>query len=84
MKNISLFVIIFLTIGLSGQLIAQRPSEKAIEKSMLKAYKWQQKNPNHVLNDWTNGAYYIGITKAYQSTGNKSYSKGCTPKLWKN
>jgi unsaturated rhamnogalacturonyl hydrolase len=78
MKNISLFVILFLFIGLSGQLIAQRPSDKAIEKSMLKAYKWQQKNPNHVLNDWTNGAYYIGVTKAYQSTGNKSYSKGLT------
>ena len=43
---------------------------------MLKAYKWQQKNPNHALNDWTNGAYYVGITKAYQSTENKAYKKG--------
>ncbi|NJN24525.1 MAG: glycoside hydrolase family 88 protein [Cyclobacteriaceae bacterium] len=43
---------------------------------MLKAFKWQQKNPKHALNDWTNGAYYIGVTKAYQATGNKAYQKG--------
>ena len=55
---------------------AQKPSDKEIKQSMLKAFKWQQKNPNHNLNDWTNGAYYIGVTKAYQTTGNKAYLNG--------
>ena len=76
MKNIKLLFIVLCLIGLAGQLPAQKPSNKVIEKSMLKAYKWQQENPNHDLNDWTNGAYYIGITKAYQSTENKKYAKG--------
>lgn len=76
MKSIRQLTLILLIIGISGQLIAQKPSDKDIKKSMLKAYKWQQKNPNHALNDWTNGAYYIGITKAYQSTENKTYLKG--------
>jgi rhamnogalacturonyl hydrolase YesR len=53
-------------------------SETVIKKSMLKAFKWQQQNPKHELNDWTNGAYYIGVTKAYQSTRNKAYLKGLT------
>ena len=76
MKKISSLLIALIFVGLAGQLFAQKPSNKVIEKSMLKAYKWQQKNPNHTLNHWTNGAYYIGITKAYQSTKNKSYAKG--------
>ena len=78
MKKITLLALAIFFIGIFGQLFAQKPSDKVIEKSMLKAYKWQQKNPNHVLNDWTNGAYYIGITKAYQETGNKQYLKGLT------
>ena len=76
MKNITLLTLTLFFIGFSGQLVAQKPSDKVIKKSMLKAYKWQQKNPNHDLNHWTNGAYYIGITKAYQSTENKAYAKG--------
>ncbi len=55
---------------------AQKPSDKEIKKSMLKAFQWQQQNPKHNLTDWTNGAYYVGITKAYQATGNKNYQKG--------
>ena len=76
MKRNTLLIAIIFFIGISGLLFAQKPADKDIIKSMLKAYKWQQKNPNHDLNDWTNGAYYIGITKAYQATGNKSYAKG--------
>jgi len=73
-QTVFLFAILFIC---SVMLVsAQKPSNKAIEKSMLKAYKWQQKNPNHEPNDWTNGAYYIGVTKAYQSTGNKAYLNG--------
>ena len=76
MKKVSIFVFAVYFIGITVQLFAQKPSNKAIKKSMIKAYKWQQENPKHNLNDWTNGAYYIGITKAYQATGNKAYAKG--------
>ncbi len=76
MKKTALYLVMLLTVGIYGQIDAQNPSEKVVKKSMLKAYKWQQKKPNHELNDWTNGAYYIGITKAYQETGNKAYAKG--------
>ena len=76
MKKISIFILAIIIIGSLDQLSAQKPSDKEIQKSMLKAFKWQQKNPKHDLNDWTNGAYYIGVTKAYQATGNKAYLKG--------
>ena len=69
-------LLLFALICFVMQAMAQKPSDKAIEKSMLKAYKWQQQNPKHELNDWTNGAYYIGVTKAYQKTGNKAYLNG--------
>ena len=84
MKSIRQLALIIIIAGISGQLIAQKPTDKAIKKSMLKAYKWQQKNPNHALNDWTNGAYYIGITKAYQSTEDKAYLKGLKSEITDN
>lgn len=76
MKNISLISVLLLILLAANLTLAQKPDDKAIKKSMLKAFKWQQKNPKHDLNDWTNGAYYIGVTKAYQATGNKAYAKG--------
>ncbi len=39
-------------------------------KAMIKALQWQEQHPVFALapTDWTNGAYYIGVTKAYQAT----------------
>ena len=62
-----------IAVSVSGQSIY---SKKVIEKSMKSAFKWQQKNPFHELNDWTNGAYYAGVSAAWKSTGNKIYLKG--------
>lgn len=70
------FIITALLCGVLMSSYAQRPSDKVLKKSMLKAYKWQQKHPKHAPNNWTNGAYYIGVTKAFQSTGQKAYEKG--------
>lgn len=39
---------------------------------MLRAAKWQLEHPKHELWDWTNGAFYAGISAAYKTTGNKS------------
>ncbi len=46
---------------------------KEIKKAMIKAAQWQLANPKHELYDWTNGAFYAGISAAYRTTGNKEY-----------
>jgi unsaturated rhamnogalacturonyl hydrolase len=38
---------------------------------MITAALWQLSNPKHELYDWTNGAFYAGISAAYQTTGDK-------------
>ncbi len=48
---------------------------KTIEKTMLKAAKWQFKHPKHELYDWTNGALYLGVSSAYKATGSKKLYK---------
>ena len=75
MKKSSILMLVVVLFIFKSQSFAQKPSDKAIKKSMLKAFKWQQKNPKHRWNDWTNGAYFIGVTKAYQSTKNKKISE---------
>lgn len=42
-----------------------------IKKTMLKAADWQFEHPNHELFNWTNGAFYAGVTAAYEVTGSK-------------
>lgn len=68
-----LFLIVFVT----TTLIAKNPQDKcfkpkAIKKAMTKAAMWQLANPKHQLWDWTNGAFYAGVSAAYQTTGDKN------------
>jgi rhamnogalacturonyl hydrolase YesR len=44
---------------------------KQIKKAMINAALWQLANPKHELWDWTNGAFYAGISAAYKTTGDK-------------
>jgi len=76
MKKSSILVLMVVLCFSINYSFAQKPSNKKIKKSMLAAFKWQQQNPKHRWNDWTNGAYYIGVTKAYQATKSKKYLKG--------
>lgn len=48
---------------------------KEVETSLLNALKWQEKNPIYAKapSDWTNGAYYLGVVKAHQSTGDTAF-----------
>lgn len=48
---------------------------KEIKKVMMTAALWQLKNPKHELWDWTNGAFYSGISAAYKTTDNKKLLK---------
>jgi len=44
---------------------------KQIKKAMTKVALWQLANPKHELYDWTNGAFYAGVSAAYKTTGNR-------------
>lgn len=44
---------------------------KTIKSRMLRAAQWQFEHPNHDLWDWTNGAFYAGVSAAYKTTGDK-------------
>ncbi len=43
-----------------------------IETAMVKAMQWQEANPIFAKDptDWTNGAYYTGVARSYESTKN--------------
>jgi len=43
-----------------------------IRKTMKKVTDWQIKNPKHALTDWTNGAFYAGVSAAWETTKSKS------------
>jgi len=51
---------------------AQQLDNAAIEKSMIAAMEWQEQHPIYASapTDWTNGAYYVGVSKAHQTTKN--------------
>ena len=54
--------------------------KKAIQQSMAKALEWQEANPifSKAPTDWTNGAYYTGVTRAHQATGDQVYLDALT------
>ncbi len=46
-----------------------------IKKTMKKVVAWQLQNPKHELTDWTNGAFYAGVTAAWETTRSKDIYK---------
>ncbi len=50
-------------------------AEWSDKEAMIKAMEWQEQHPIFALapTDWTNGAYYVGVTKAFQSTKDEKY-----------
>ncbi|NNM18043.1 MAG: glycoside hydrolase family 88 protein [Croceitalea sp.] len=50
----------------------QQFDKARIEAAMVSAMEWQEAHPIYALapTDWTNGAYYVGVTKAHQATKN--------------
>lgn len=47
----------------------------SIEESMIRALHWQEANPIYAKapTDWTNGAYYVGVTRAHDATKNQVF-----------
>lgn len=66
-KSVLLFFVACL--GLNAQNTMDKEN---IEKAMVSAMEWQEAHPIFALapTDWTNGAYYVGVTKAHQATKN--------------
>lgn len=52
-------------------------NKREITKSLIRAMKWQEANPIFAKapTDWTNGVYYIGVTKAHEETKEKEFKK---------
>lgn len=74
MKKVLSMLLIFV-IGITNILAKNSPDKcfqpKQIKKAMIKAAMWQFAHPKHNLWDWTNGAFYAGVSAAYTTTGNK-------------
>ncbi|WP_235298252.1 glycoside hydrolase family 88/105 protein [Portibacter marinus] len=51
--------------------------DQNVENAMVEALKWQEANPIFAKDptDWTNGAYYTGVARAHESTGNPIFLK---------
>lgn len=61
---------------MSNQLdLNAQVNKEAIEKSMVRALEWQEQHPIYALapTDWTNGAYYVGVTRAHKVTKNQYF-----------
>lgn len=74
MKKVLIITLSFLITNVS--MSAQGNSDKEftpkhIKNVMTRAAMWQLANPKHDLWDWTNGAFYAGISAAYKTTNNK-------------
>ena len=52
-----------------------RFDNQEIETKMLAAMEWQEAHPIQAKapTDWTNGAYYTGVARAHQATGNPAF-----------
>ena len=74
-----IYIILFLL--LSYPLVAQpqHKSEQQVIALIDKVIGWQSQQTDHVekftLTNWQFATYYIGMMKAYKTTGNKSYQE---------
>lgn len=78
MKKTLLFLLVTMLIvsnGWAKDKLGKEFKSKNIKKAMTTAAMWQLANPKHQLWDWTNGAFYAGISAAYETTGDKKLLK---------
>lgn len=74
MNKTRLLFLVIMLVGMTGFSKNQKEKifkPKEIKKAMTTAALWQLTNPKHELWDWTNGAFYAGISAAYKTTGDK-------------
>jgi len=55
-------------------------SEKYVKSIMKKVFTWQSEHPVDInlknVNDWARGAFYSGVMRAYNATGDEAYING--------
>lgn len=75
MVKFTFCVVLFMSITFN-KVVAQEFDAKTIEESMVKAMEWQEQHPifTSAPTDWTNGAYYTGVTRAHMTTANPIFS----------
>lgn len=83
------FLIIVICLGLNACKVSQKAQtvdQNATKEAMLKALKWQEANPIMAKSptDWTNGVYYTGVSKAHQSTKDRTYADALKTMAIKN
>ena len=76
MKKTLSILLVIMFVGMT--LFAKSKDDKIfkprnIKKAMSTAATWQLANPKHKLWDWTNGAFYAGVSEAYKTTKDKKY-----------
>jgi rhamnogalacturonyl hydrolase YesR len=67
--------LLFLSVFFGNCQANPEKKERSDEEAMVEAMEWQEQHPIYALapTDWTNGAYYVGVTKAYQTTQDQKY-----------
>ncbi|CDF79934.1 glycoside hydrolase (GH105) [Formosa agariphila KMM 3901] len=79
MKNQALKILTLCVLvgsAMSLKLYAQKGlNHSEIEAKMIKALEWQEAHPIFALapTDWTEGAYYIGVSRAHKTTQDMMY-----------
>lgn len=79
-KNISILLIMVVSFTLLASCQVKDMSEWTDEESMVMALEWQEANPIHAKDptDWTNGAYYTGVSRAHKTTNDQAYINALT------
>ena len=75
--GICFFALLLIIQGCKVSQYIFTPEEASIRQSMLRAMAWQEANPIYAKapTDWTNGAYYLGVSKAHEATKDTAFIK---------
>tara|TARA_B100000809_G_scaffold54621_1_gene50290 strand:+ start:29215 stop:30345 length:1131 start_codon:yes stop_codon:yes gene_type:complete len=75
MKKINSIVVVLAALFTMAACNVEKETSWSNAKSMTKALEWQEAHPINAIHptDWTNGVYYLGVTKAHQATGDQKY-----------
>ena len=73
-KVIALLILVFIASASFSKTENNKKlfSKSYIRKTMKNVTAWQLKNPKHELTDWTNGAFYAGVSAAWKTTKSKA------------
>ena len=76
--GIQILIFLLATASFQGCKVFQKAAitkSATTQQAILKAMQWQEANPifTKAPTDWTNGAYYLGVVKAHESTKNREY-----------